>query len=54
MMDLPVPCVPALQPSLLMPYDNWFREQQRIMKMGGKIIKVKLATGTPGANAGLL
>ena len=38
----------------LVPYDSWFQEQQRIMKMGGKIIKVKLATGTPGANAGLL
>jgi phycobilisome core linker protein len=34
----------------LVPYDNWFREQQRIMKMGGKIIKVQLATGKPGAN----
>ena len=37
----------------LVPYDNWFREQQRIMKMGGKIVKVELATGTPGANTGL-
>jgi len=24
----------------LVAYDNWFQEQQRIMKMGGKIIKV--------------
>jgi phycobilisome core linker protein len=38
----------------LVPYDNWFREQQRIMKMGGRIIKVQLATGKPGANTGLL
>jgi phycobilisome core linker protein len=38
----------------LVPYDNWFREQQRIMKMGGKIIKVQLATGKPGSNTGLL
>jgi phycobilisome core linker protein len=38
----------------LVPYDNWFREQQRIMKMGGKIIKVQLFTGKPGTNTGLL
>ncbi len=37
----------------LVPYDNWFREQQRIMKMGGKILKVELATGKPGTNTGL-
>lgn len=37
----------------LVPFDNWFREQQRIMKMGGKIIKVKLATGKQGVNTGL-
>jgi phycobilisome core linker protein len=37
----------------LVPYDNWFTEQQRIMKMGGKIVKVELATGKPGANTGL-
>nr|Q01950.1 RecName: Full=Phycobilisome 7.8 kDa linker polypeptide, allophycocyanin-associated, core; AltName: Full=LC 7.8 [Synechocystis sp. PCC 6803 substr. Kazusa]AAA27278.1 apcC [Synechocystis sp.] len=37
----------------LVPYDNSFREQQRIMKMGGKIVKVELATGRPGTNAGL-
>ena len=24
----------------LVPYDNWFREQQRIMKMGGKLLKL--------------
>ena len=24
------------------PYDSWFAEQQRIMKQGGKIIKVNL------------
>lgn len=37
----------------LVPYENWFREQQRIMKMGGKILKVELATGKPGMNTGL-
>src|ERR671933_19918 len=40
--------------AMLVPYDNWFREQQRIMKMGGKIVKVELATGKPGVNTGLL
>ncbi|MDJ0516042.1 MAG: phycobilisome linker polypeptide [Cyanobacteria bacterium P01_H01_bin.35] len=38
----------------LVPYDSWFREQQRIMKMGGKIVKVELATGKQGVNTGLL
>jgi phycobilisome core linker protein len=38
----------------LVPYENWFREQQRIMKAGGKIIKVQLATGKQGTNTGLL
>jgi phycobilisome core linker protein len=38
----------------LVPFDNWFREQQRIMKMGGKIVKVELATGKPYTNTGLL
>lgn len=37
----------------LVPYENWFREQQRIQKMGGRIVKVELATGKPGMNAGL-
>ena len=37
----------------LVPYENWFREQQRIQKMGGKIVSVKLATGIVGANTGL-
>jgi phycobilisome core linker protein len=37
----------------LVPYDSWFREQQRIQKMGGKIVKVELATGKPGRNTGL-
>ncbi|AOX02314.1 MAG: photosystem I reaction center subunit XII [Moorea sp. SIO4G2] len=37
----------------LVSYENWFREQQRIQKMGGKIIKVKLATGKQGTNTGL-
>lgn len=34
-------------------YDNWFNEQQRIQKMGGKIIDVKLETGKQGMNTGL-
>jgi phycobilisome core linker protein len=37
----------------LVPYDSWFREQQRIQKMGGTIIKVELATGRPNTNTGL-
>jgi phycobilisome core linker protein len=37
----------------LVPFDNWFAEQQRIMKMGGKIVRVELATGKVGANTGL-
>ncbi|WP_416674863.1 phycobilisome linker polypeptide [Egbenema bharatensis] len=37
----------------LVPYENWFKEQQRIQKMGGTIVKVELATGKPGTNAGL-
>jgi phycobilisome core linker protein len=27
------------------PYESWFAEQQRIMKQGGKILKVELVTG---------
>ncbi|MEH2023943.1 phycobilisome linker polypeptide [Nostoc sp.] len=38
----------------LVPYENWFREQQRIQKAGGKIIKVQLVTGKQGTNTGLL
>jgi phycobilisome core linker protein len=38
----------------LVPFSNWFAEQQRIMKMGGKIVKVELATGKAGANTGLM
>ena len=38
----------------LVPYDSWFTEQQRIMKMDGKIVKVELVTGKPGINTGLL
>ncbi len=37
----------------LVPFENWFREQQRIQKAGGKIVKVELATGKQGANTGL-
>ena len=38
----------------LVPFDSWYREQQRIQKMGGKILKVELATGKPNTNTGLL
>jgi phycobilisome core linker protein len=37
----------------LVPYENWFSEQQRIQKMGGQIVNVKLATGKQGTNTGL-
>ncbi|MEN9205083.1 MAG: phycobilisome linker polypeptide [Thermostichales cyanobacterium BF4_bins_65] len=38
----------------LVAYDNWFKEQQRIQKSGGKIVKVELVTGKPGMDVGLL
>jgi phycobilisome core linker protein len=38
----------------LVPYDNWFREQQRIQKSGGRILKVELVAGKPGIDVGLL
>ena len=38
----------------LVPYDSWFREQQRIQKMGGSILKVELATGKKNTNTGIL
>ena len=34
------------------PYESWFAEQQRIMKQGGKIIKVELVTGRRQTNVG--
>jgi phycobilisome core linker protein len=34
------------------PYESWFAEQQRIMKQGGKILKVELATGRRQQNCG--
>ncbi|CCH68398.1 Phycobilisome small core linker polypeptide [Richelia intracellularis HH01] len=37
----------------LVPYENWFGEQQRIQKMGGRIVSVHLATGKQGTNTGL-
>ncbi len=37
----------------LVPYENWFAEQQRIMKAGGKILSVKLFSGKPGADVGV-
>jgi phycobilisome core linker protein len=37
----------------LVPYENWFSEQQRIQKAGGKIISVELFSGTKGANTGV-
>ncbi|NJK61319.1 MAG: photosystem I reaction center subunit XII [Synechococcaceae cyanobacterium SM2_3_1] len=38
----------------LVPYENWFMEQQRIQKSGGRILRVELATGKPGLDVGLL
>ncbi|AGY57591.1 phycobilisome linker polypeptide [Gloeobacter kilaueensis] len=37
----------------LVPYENWFGEQQRIQKAGGKVLKVELFTGSQGANVGV-
>jgi phycobilisome core linker protein len=34
------------------PYDSWFAEQQRIMKQGGRILKVELCSGRPQVNVG--
>jgi phycobilisome core linker protein len=34
------------------PYESWFAEQQRIMKQGGKILKVELAAGRRQQNCG--
>lgn len=34
------------------PYHSWFAEQQRIMKQGGKILKVELVTGKRQINVG--
>jgi phycobilisome core linker protein len=34
------------------PYHSWFAEQQRIMKQGGRILKVELATGRRQQNCG--
>lgn len=36
----------------LVPFSSWYAEQQRIMKMGGKISKVELACGEPQRNLG--
>jgi len=36
------------------PYESWFAEQQRIMKQGGKILKVELVTGKRHTNVGNL
>ncbi len=38
----------------LVPYENWFQEQQRIQKSGGRILKVELVAGKPGIDVGLL
>jgi len=32
------------------PFTSWYSEQQRIMKMGGRITKVELASGVPQRN----
>lgn len=37
----------------LIPYRNWFTEQQRIQKAGGTVLSVKLVTGKVGANVGV-
>ncbi len=37
----------------LVPYENWFKEQQRIQKAGGRIVKVELATGRTNASIGV-
>jgi phycobilisome core linker protein len=34
------------------PYESWFAEQQRIMKQGGKILKVELVSGRRQVNVG--
>jgi len=34
------------------PYESWFAEQQRIMKQGGRILKVELCSGRPQVNVG--
>jgi phycobilisome core linker protein len=36
----------------MVPFTSWYREQQRIMKMGGRITKVELASGTAQRNVG--
>lgn len=36
----------------MVPFTSWYREQQRIMKMGGRITKVELASGSPQRNVG--
>jgi len=36
----------------LVPFSSWYAEQQRIMKMGGKIFKVELAVGRKQQNVG--
>mmetsp|Transcript_2896 Transcript_2896/g.4403 ORF Transcript_2896/g.4403 Transcript_2896/m.4403 type:complete len:113 (+) Transcript_2896:100-438(+) len=35
------------------PFDSWFADQQAIQKSGGKIIKVRLATGNPRLSVNL-
>ncbi len=37
----------------LVPYENWFKEQQRIQKAGGRIVKVELATGRTNTSLGV-
>ena len=37
----------------LVSYNNWFKEQQRIQKAGGKILKVELAVGQKFMNVGV-
>lgn len=36
----------------LVPFSSWYAEQQRIQKMGGKILKVELASGAQMRSVG--
>eukprot|EP00741_Cyanophora_paradoxa_P011142 tig00020553_g10763.t1 len=37
----------------LVPFSNWYREQQRIQKAGGRIFKVELVSGKKNVSVGL-
>jgi len=38
----------------MVPFSSWYSEQQRIMKMGGKITSVELVVGQPNRNVGCI